>query len=202
MARFLSTRRSFLSSTLLLPAMFSSCRSMLEKPHGMETKLNLESHWARREEWTGLEMVKGVVNMSDHFLMVERNDPMHWDFPGGIVRHNIHGPKTEENTDLVRAVTEYVHAQGMVQIEASQAKLIAYGYGIDVVNDRTYLVHWLTVNVPSKLPPTPHANLRNILDTRWVGMEDPYLKRCLEARIEEFKQAKEGGTVLLQPCRI
>jgi hypothetical protein len=196
------SRRSLLSLTsgLLLPACGLSCSSYDRKNEGFITKLNKDVHWLRRQEWQGLEMVKGIAKIEDRYLMVKRADSIQWDFPGGLIKPQIHGSKERRNMDLVRAVTDFVHSQAMIQILADTAHLAAYGYGLDRYNDRTYLVHWLVVGVPSSLLPVPHANLKETLDAKWVGLDDPLLKHCLAKRMDEYKKANEGSMIIFEPC--
>lgn len=200
--RFLS-RRSLIQlvPALALPAFGVACKSLDEIGRGFGTKLNKKVHWVRRQEWRGIEMVRAIAQYGDRFILVKYKETNRWDFPGGLVNEKIHGPKTKENGDLVHAVTDYTHSQAMVPVMDGVARLEAYGYGIDVSTNQTYLVHWLHVIIPTNLIPTLNANLSDTAEAKWVALDDPFLRNCLEQRIKEYKLANEGNSVLLEPCR-
>lgn len=200
------TRRQWMQTLtgLAIPSLCLSCETINknfdEMDHGLKTKLNRKVHWARRQEWTGRDMVKGIVRIEDRYLLVQSRDTMNWDFPCGLVNPEIHGPKSNDNQDLIRAATEYVNSLAMIQVVANLANLAAYGYAIDSSQEKTYMIHWLLVAVPTISLPPIHPNLRETVDARWVGLDDPELQSCLKKRIDEYMTAKEGGTILLEPC--
>ena len=200
------TRRRWIQTMtgLAIPSLCLSCETMNknfdEMDHGLKTKFNKKVYWARRQEWTGRDMVKGVVRIEDRYLLVQRKDTLDWDFPCGLVNPEIHGPKKNDHQDLIRATTEYVNSQAMIQVIANMANLVAYGYAIDGQNDQTYMIHWLFVVVPSISLPPIHPNLQETADARWVGLDDPELQNCLKKRINEYETTKEGGTLLLESC--
>jgi len=159
--------------------------------------------WARRQEWNGIEEVRGVVHLdNEHYLMVRKREPMGWQFAGGVVDHERYGPKHPEAIDLVTAVTNDVHNQAMVAVTAKYTKMFAYGYGINKIQDKLSMIFWFYVIVPTSGFTQPHANLRDVSDAKWVNLDDPMLGDCLQQRIQEYKKVGEGGTVIIEPCRV
>ncbi len=184
---------------LLLPTLALSCAGIRGTPFP-KTKVEEEYQWARRNNWTGLEAVRGVVLIGDRYLLVLRADGLGWSFPGGPVNPQKHGEKSEDNKDLIMTVTDYVHSQAMVPVAAEETVLLAYGYAIDEVHQRTILMYWFAVAVPSAFPPKPHPNMRDVKQVKWVGLDDPVLGDCLRTRIMEYVKAGEGGTIIMKSC--
>ncbi|MGI6457803.1 MAG: hypothetical protein ACOX5R_19580 [bacterium] len=199
-------RRQILKSTagLLLVPIITGCAGLGvdEEP---DPQVDVDVLWSRRQEWTGKEVVRGIVNMGDRYLMVRGKDHLGWVFPGGRVDAERHGQKTESTRDLMNAVTEYVHDQALVQVWAKQTTEVAYGYGIDDETNELIMIHWLEVAIPSKTLPSVHANLKDTEEARWVALDDSDVGYCLQLRLDEIQQAltplkESGGTVLLQFC--
>ena len=198
------TRRGWLRSipSLLVPPMMMSCA--LGSPQSMlsKTKIKLKYHWARREEWTGLEVVAGVVRIGDRYLLVKRVDGLGWTFPGGLVDSRVHGEKKKDNKDLIRAVLDYVHSEALIGIVGNDAVLLAYGYALNSVTNKTLLQHWFAIGISSSFPPVPNANLREVVDAKWVALDDPVLGDCLRQRIKEYTDIGAGGTVILESFQV
>lgn len=145
-------------------------------------------------------MVFGVAIKEDRYLMVRHNSPLGWAFPGGDVEYNPHGPKDPDNLDLLNAVADYTFSQATIRFSIPETKLFAYGYAIDAINDRNLLVHWFSIGFESKSLPRPHANLVDVSDARWLGIDHGELGRCVRMRIGEYQDAREGGSLIIGRC--
>ena len=107
-------------------------------------------------------------------------------------RSGNHGQKSENNNDLIAAVTEYTNSQAMVPVTVADTALLAYGYAVDELHNRTMMVHWYIVAIPSSFPPKVHPNMTDTKEARWVALDDPILGECLQTRIREYVSAGEG----------
>jgi len=200
----LSRRRILqMSSLAVIPNLLVSCSGAFTKKGAkpIQPKINMDIHWARRQEWNGAEFVFGVVRFGEFTLMVQRNDPMGWTFPGGVIDPKIHGPKSPKALELVSAAAEYILTQASVSVLPSKAVILSYGYLIDEKNDRILLAHWVAISPSNSFPPPPHADLHNTSDARWVTLDDPKAGNCLRLRMEESIGAGEGASVIYQTCR-
>lgn len=199
------TRRNLLSLSagFFAPVVLGSCSSMGEiKKTGKappKSKINAKSFWARRQEWKGEDWVYSVVEIGDRFLLVYHNDELGWAFPGGVVKPFDHGVKEEDNDDLIKAATVYVHDQAMVPVMGGEAIVMSYGYVIDERRSKMKMVHWLNIFCLADNLPTPQANLKDTREARWAALDDPELGRILKMRLDEMKEAGEGKTLNLKP---
>ncbi|HOJ58730.1 MAG TPA: NUDIX hydrolase [bacterium] len=196
------SRRTFLQAgPLLLAGPFAyACVSSSPEYNVPKTKIKTKYHWARREEWTGRELVISVVPLAERYLMVQRAGGEGWTFPGGVVNPEVYGEKAKDNMDLIRAATEYVHEQTLIAVLAKGGTLLAYGYALDPLRGQMYLAHWINVYTLGQFAPRPTPNQRDILEARWVARDDPYLGSCLKQQLDFMAQAGEGGSLVLERC--
>lgn len=196
------SRRAFLQagSLLLTSPVWYACQSASPEYSVPKTKIRTKYHWARREEWSGPELVISVVPLGERYLMVQRSGGEGWTFPGGVVNPEIYGEKAKDNLDLIRAATEYVHDQTLIAVLAKGGTLLAYGYALDKLRGQVYLTHWINVYTLGQFAPKPTPNQRNIVDARWVARDDPYLGACLKQQLDAMTQAGEGGSLVLERC--
>ena len=167
----LLSRRSVIQMGAGLPlsAMLLSCGGKGTRRTGKpapESKINLESYWARRQEWKGEEWVYSVVQISDRTMMVNRNDGMGWAFPGGKLDHVKHGEKSVKNDDIINAATVFVHDQTLIPVISKEAIILAYGYVIDVRGGQNKLVHWINVFCSGNDLPKPQAGLNVVKEVQ------------------------------------
>jgi len=188
-----------LSAPLFIPV--TGCGGNSLWSEGPAKEVNVKSHWARRAEWKGEEQVRGICQIDDRYLMViKARDPLGWQFPGGKISRQQHGAPAPDAIDLMRAVTDYIHTQAMVQVTAKLSVLVAYGYAMNETNQKLALVHWFRIFTPSASLPQPHPNLTTTTDAKWVGTDNPNLNQCLQQRVNEFNQASEGNTIVIKRC--
>ncbi len=196
------SRRAILraGSLLLTSPLWHACASVSPEYNVPKTKIKSKYHWARREDWTGQERVVSVVPLGERHLMVQRSGGEGWTFPGGVVDPAVYGEKAQDNMDLIRAATEYVHDQTLIAVLAKGGTLLAYGYALDPLRGQVYLTHWINVYTLGQFAPKPTPNQRDIVDARWVAYDDPYLGTCLKQQLDAMTQAGEGGSVVLERC--
>jgi len=199
-----SSRREWLEkiSLLAIAAGLGACATGIRRDKPVRAKVDLKYQWTRRQEWTGLESVAGVLRLGDRYLLTHRTDGMGWAFPGGLTDPNLYGGKSKDNKDLLKTIIDYVFKQTMIGVLGHDAVLIAYGYALDTTRNRTLLQHWFALSAPSNFPPIPHADLQNSTEAKWVALDDPMLGKCLQNRIQEYTRADAGGTVVLEPFHI
>lgn len=197
-----STRRRFMQLTaggLFLPWL-GSCANEDIIDREPKQNINMDVLWTRRQEWAGKEAVRSVVRMGDRYIMVRGKDPLGWVFPGGLIHADIHGARDKEAHDMRMAAEDYAHSQAMVQVWARQAVIISYGYGIDETDPEMKMIYWIAVTVPTTVLPTPQADLTHTEEAKWVALDHPTLGPCLQRRLDEMVQAREGGTVMINRC--
>lgn len=190
-------RRRFL---LTAPIALTGCTTSKFFEEMGDIKVEAKAHAARRMEWTGDEMVFAVVHLGGGFVMVRHRSSLGWSFPGGIIDSNRHGVKNTSNADLVTAVTGYAHSQATLPVQVSKTALFAYGYAIDEIADRMLMVHYFQLGLPTSFPPSVTPDFRDVMDAKWVAVDDSVLAKCLVKRIGEYENIGEGGTIVLEGC--
>lgn len=198
----MQTRRQWIhmmGSGLLVPGL-AGCTALEIPDTEPLMEVDAEVHWARREEWQGEEVAFGVVGLGGRYLMVKQKSPLGWTFPGGLVNRQEHGVKSETNDDLFDAALLHTYNQALISLEIEGSALFAYGYGVDVLNDRTVMVHWYRLSPKTVGLPSITANLALVDDARWVSDDSSYLRHCLVKRREEYIEAGQGRTIMLEGC--
>lgn len=181
---------------------FWRCSGLDVRDQKINSQVNEEVHWARREQWTGEEMVFGVAVIQDRYLLVHHDNYLGWAFPGGTVHAGPHGQKLPNNFDLLNAVVDYSHTQAMLSFEISETALFAYGYGIDPIREKTVMVHWFELGLSPAALPNVYPNLEDIIDARWVAADSTRYGGCLEKKRAEYLEAQEGKTFVMERCRV
>lgn len=191
------TRRKLLFTA---PVVLAGCTTSKFFEEMGDIKVDKKTHAARRNEWTGAEMVFGVIHMGGGFVMVRHRSLLGWSFPGGLVDPERHGVKTPINADLVTAVTEYAHSQATLPVQVSKTALFAYGYAVDETADRMLMVHYFQIGLPTSFPPSVRPNYKDVTDAKWVAVDNSVLSQCLVKRMTEYETIGEGGTIVLEGC--
>ena len=185
---------------IVLPAWAVGCASLgFGGNKVFKTRVNKKVLWARRQDWSGTEEVRGVVGIGDRFLMIRYRNG-NWDFPGGPFIPNLHGEKSEKGEELLYAAADYVHKQALISVVLRDANLFAYGYAIDANRDRSRMVHWFLIHTMASYPPESHGNLNETTDARWISPDEPNLGKCLLQRVQEYLSAGEGNSFILKSC--
>lgn len=197
------TRRQWLqsaASALTLPAL-AGCNQLEIYYDKAGIEVDLEALQARREEWQGEEVAFGVVGLTGQFLMVKHRNGWGWAFPGRVVTYSQGERNTSEYGDVFNTALYATYDQALISLEVEGSALFAYGYGIDAARGKTVMVYWYRISPKSPGIPNIQANLDLVDEVRWVGVDSMYYGRCLAQRQQEYLDARQGGTFLMERCQ-